>query len=65
MSARFRYLLGVAEALIERSREGTVILADLGLVEGQTVRIVSGPFVGLMGTLHRLNDAGAVATTWG
>jgi transcriptional antiterminator RfaH len=46
---------GVVEAIIARS-DGNVIGPDL--VEGQSVRIVSGPFANLVGTLERLDAAG-------
>jgi transcription elongation factor/antiterminator RfaH len=51
--------LGVVESLIERSDKGLTLL-DAGLVEGQSVRILSGPFADLVGKLERLDDAGRV-----
>jgi len=51
--------LGIVESLIERS-EGNLARLDTGLVKGQHVRILSGPFADLVGTLARLDDAGRV-----
>jgi len=51
--------VGVVESLIERS-DHNVIRLDNGLVEGQSVRILSGPFADFVGTLERLDDAGRV-----
>ena len=48
---------GIVEALIEHS-EGNVTSMDVGLTTGQAVRIVSGPFANLVGTLDRLDAAG-------
>jgi transcription elongation factor/antiterminator RfaH len=48
---------GVVEALIAHSDEGLTIL-DVGLAKGQPVRILSGPFANLVGTLDRLDSAG-------
>src|SRR6478736_4624319 len=45
---------GVVEALIEYS-EGSLTSLDAGLTKGQSVRVVSGPFAGLVGTLDRLD----------
>jgi transcriptional antiterminator RfaH len=50
---------GVVESLIERSVDDLLRL-DGGLVEGQRVRILSGPFADFVGTLGRLDDAGRV-----
>ena len=47
------------ESLIERS-EGELNALDTGLVKGQHVRILSGPFADFVGTLERLDDAGRV-----
>ena len=46
---------GVVEGILARS-DGNVIAADL--TKGQSVRIVSGPFANLVGTLERLDAAG-------
>jgi transcription elongation factor/antiterminator RfaH len=51
--------VGVVEFLIEQTN-GTLTLLDAGLVEGQSVRILSGPFADFVGTLQRLGDAGRV-----
>src|SRR5262249_39078897 len=51
---------GVVEALIERTDEANLTLFNSGLVPGQSVRILSGPFVDFVGTLERLDDAGRV-----
>jgi transcriptional antiterminator RfaH len=51
---------GVVEALIQRTDEANLTLFNAGLVTGQSVRILSGPFVDLVGTLERLDDAGRV-----
>jgi transcriptional antiterminator RfaH len=51
--------VGVVESLIGKS-DGNLILLDDGLAEGQSVRILSGPFADFVGTLDRLDDAGRV-----
>ena len=51
---------GVVEALIQRTDEANLTLFNSGLVLGQSVRILSGPFVDFVGTLERLDDAGRV-----
>jgi transcription elongation factor/antiterminator RfaH len=51
--------IGIVESLIARS-DGNVTTWDAGLVEGQSVRILSGPFADFVGTLERLDDAGRV-----
>jgi transcription elongation factor/antiterminator RfaH len=51
--------VGVVEALIERS-EANVTRLDTGLVKGQHVRILCGPFADFVGTLERLDAAGRV-----
>jgi transcription elongation factor/antiterminator RfaH len=51
--------VGIVEALIERS-DGNLTRLDSGLIKGQHVRILSGPFVDFVGTLERLDDAGRV-----
>jgi transcription elongation factor/antiterminator RfaH len=51
--------IGVVESLIARS-DGNVTVIDHVIVEGQSVRILSGPFADFVGTLERLDDAGRV-----
>jgi len=51
--------VGVVESLIEQS-DGNLTRLDTGLVKGQRVRILSGPFADLAGTLERLDGAGRV-----
>jgi transcription elongation factor/antiterminator RfaH len=51
--------VGIVESLIARS-DGNLTLLDPGLVEGQSVRILSGPFADFVGTLERLDEAGRV-----
>jgi transcription elongation factor/antiterminator RfaH len=51
--------VGIVESLIARSEDSLTRL-DSGLVKGQQVRILTGPFVGFVGTLDRLNEAGRV-----
>src|SRR5207244_8206446 len=51
--------VGIVESLIEHS-DGTVTRLDAGLVKGQQVRILCGPFADFIGTLERLNEAGRV-----
>jgi transcription elongation factor/antiterminator RfaH len=51
--------VGIVELLIERSEENLTRL-DNGLVKGQQVRILSGPFADFVGTLARLDGAGRV-----
>jgi transcription antitermination factor NusG len=51
---------GVVEALIENTDEANLTLFNRGLTPGQSVRILSGPFVDFVGTLERLDDAGRV-----
>jgi transcription elongation factor/antiterminator RfaH len=51
---------GVVEALVARTDEAGLALFDAGLTTGQTVRILSGPFADLVGTLERLDGAGRV-----
>jgi transcription elongation factor/antiterminator RfaH len=50
---------GIVEALIAQSSFNLARL-DAGLVEGQAVRILSGPFADLVGKLERLNGSGRV-----
>ena len=48
------------EALIQRRDEANLTLFNTGLVTGQSVRILSGPFADFVGTLEWLDDAGRV-----
>jgi transcription elongation factor/antiterminator RfaH len=50
---------GVVETLIRHADDGLMRL-DTGLREGQTVRILSGPFANLIGSLERLEASGRV-----
>ena len=50
---------GIVESLIGRS-DGELTRLDAGLVAGQQVRILSGPFADFVGTLERLDGAGRV-----
>jgi transcription elongation factor/antiterminator RfaH len=50
---------GIVESLIQQC-DGNVTRLDTGLVKGQHVRILSGPFADLVGTLERLDGAGRV-----
>jgi transcription elongation factor/antiterminator RfaH len=51
---------GVVETLIENTDEANLTLFTRGLVAGQSVRILAGPFADFVGTLERLDDAGRV-----
>ena len=51
---------GIVETLIENTDEANLTLFSSGLTPGQSVRILSGPFVDFVGTLERLDDAGRV-----
>jgi transcription elongation factor/antiterminator RfaH len=51
--------VGIVESLIERS-EGSVTRLDIDLAKGQKVRILTGPFAELVGTLERLDGRGRV-----
>jgi transcriptional antiterminator RfaH len=50
---------GIVETLIARS-DGELTRLDADLARGQQVRILSGPFAELVGTLERLDAAGRV-----
>ena len=50
---------GIVEALIDRTN-GEFTPLDAGLVKGQNVRILTGPFADFVGTLERLDAAGRV-----
>jgi transcriptional antiterminator RfaH len=51
--------VGIVESLIAHS-DGNLTRLDDGLVEGQAVRILFGPFSDLVGTLARLDATGRV-----
>ena len=51
---------GIVETLIQNTDEANLTLFSSGLTTGQSVRILSGPFVNFVGTLERLDDAGRV-----
>jgi transcription elongation factor/antiterminator RfaH len=51
---------GIVETLIENTDEANLTLFSSGLTRGQSVRIMSGPFVNFVGTLERLDEAGRV-----
>jgi transcription elongation factor/antiterminator RfaH len=51
---------GIVESLIDRTDEFEVTRLDVELAEGQAVRILTGPFVDLVGTLDRLDANGRV-----
>ena len=51
---------GIVETLIENTDEANLTLFTRGLVAGQSVRILTGPFADFVGTLERLDDAGRV-----
>jgi transcriptional antiterminator RfaH len=51
---------GIVEGLIAQTDAKNVTRLDAGLATGRSVRILSGPFAQLVGTLERLDDAGRV-----
>lgn len=51
---------GVVETLVGNAEEPNLTLFHQGLKPGQSVRILSGPFANLVGTLERLDEAGRV-----
>lgn len=51
---------GIVETLIQNTDEANLTLFSRGLVAGQAVRILRGPFADFVGTLERLDDAGRV-----
>lgn len=51
--------VGTVESLLQYS-DGRLTRLDYGLAEGQRVRILSGPFADLVGTLEQLDEAGRV-----
>lgn len=46
---------GIVKSLIERTDPSNITRMDADLVEGQSVRILAGPFANFVGTLERLN----------
>jgi transcription elongation factor/antiterminator RfaH len=50
---------GVVESLIAQS-DGDLVRFDVGLVKGQDVRVLSGPFAELIGRLERIDAKGRV-----
>jgi transcription elongation factor/antiterminator RfaH len=46
---------GTVESLIERTDESNLTRLDAGLTEGQSVRILCGPFANFVGVLERLD----------
>ena len=50
---------GVVETLLQRC-DGSLIRSDSGLVAGQRIRLLSGPFAEHLGCVERLDDAGRV-----
>ena len=51
---------GIVETLIQNTDEANLTLFSSGLTTGQSVRILSRPFVDFVGTLERLDEAGRV-----
>ncbi len=51
---------GIVETLIENTDEANLTLFTCGLVAGQSVRILRGPFADFVGTLERLDETGRV-----
>ena len=51
---------GIVETLIENTDEANLTLFNRGLVAGQSVRILRGPFADFVGTLERLDEGGRV-----
>ena len=49
---------GIVETLIANTDEANLTLFSRGLSTGQSVRILSGPFVDFIGTLERLDASG-------
>lgn len=52
---------GVVEGMVAATTEDGITVLDLGLKEGDPVRLVSGPFSGELGVLERLDARGRVA----
>jgi transcription antitermination factor NusG len=53
-------LAGIVEALMERTDESGLTLFDRELTQGQSARILCGPFADFVGTLERLDAKGRV-----
>ena len=51
---------GITEALIQQTDPSNVTRMDVDLVEGQAVRVLTGPFANLVGKLEKLNPSGRV-----
>ena len=51
---------GIVETLVENTDEANLTLFSSGLTTGQSVRILSGPFVDFIGKLERLDASGRV-----
>jgi transcription elongation factor/antiterminator RfaH len=51
---------GIVEALLDHTDEANLTLFQTGLRTGQSVRILTGQFANLVGTLERLDAAGRV-----
>jgi transcription elongation factor/antiterminator RfaH len=51
---------GIVELLMEHDGEANLALLRDGIHRGQRVRIMSGPFAELVGTVDRLNETGRV-----
>lgn len=51
---------GVVESLIERTDQSDLTRLDSNLVEGQPVRVLTGPFASFVGTLEKLSPNGRV-----
>jgi transcriptional antiterminator RfaH len=50
---------GIVESILKNA-DGQVVRLDQELTTGQKIRILSGPFVDLIGTLERLDENGRV-----
>jgi transcription elongation factor/antiterminator RfaH len=51
---------GITEALIQQTDPSNVTRMDVDLVEGQPVRVLTGPFANLVGKLQKLSPSGRV-----
>lgn len=51
---------GIVEAIIEQADGTGSVRLDAGLAVGDEVRVLSGPFTDILGTLDRLDDNGRV-----
>ena len=52
--------IGIVESLIGRTDKSDVTRLDFDLIEGQSVRILTGPFADLVGRLKSLNSSSRV-----